>query len=84
MKEKIFTKKNVFTFVMFGAILVFAIYQSFFPKSDIAVISFFIAISTFVLSIFKVSTDILEDINDRWIFRLNSAYFPKNRSTCFR
>lgn len=65
MKEKIFIKKNVFTCVMFGAILLFITYESFISDMDLSILAFFIAIPTFILSLLKLIVDIFENINDK-------------------
>lgn len=65
MKERILVKQNVFTCVMFGAILSFVVYQSIYCSTDMSVLAFVIAIPTFVLSILKLIVDILEDLNDK-------------------
>lgn len=65
LKDRGLIKQNVFTCVMFGAILSFVIYQSIFCSTDMSVLAFIIAIPTFVLSILKLTVDILEDLNDR-------------------
>ena len=65
MKERILIKQNVFTCVMFGAILSFVVYQSIFCSKDMSVLAFIIAVPTFLLSILKLIVDILEDLNDR-------------------
>ncbi len=65
MKKRILIKQNVFTCVMFGAILSFVVYQSIFCGKDMSVLAFIIAVPTFLLSIFKLIVDILEDLNDR-------------------
>lgn len=65
MKERVFIKKNVFTCVMFGAILLFIIYESLIANTDLSILAFFIAIPTFILSFLKLLVDILEDINNK-------------------
>lgn len=65
MKERILIKQNVFTCVMFGAILSFVVYKSIFCGNDMSVLAFIIAVPTFLLSILKLIVDILEDLNDR-------------------
>ena len=65
MKERVFIKKNVFAFVMFGAILLFIIYESLIANTDLSILAFFIAIPTFILSFLKLFVDILEDINNK-------------------
>lgn len=65
MKDRIFIKENVFTCVMFGAILLFIIYESFIMNTDLSILAFIIAIPTFILSLTKLLVDILEDINNK-------------------
>lgn len=65
MKDRIFIKENVFTCVMFGAILLFIIYESFIMNTDLSILAFIIAIPTFILSLTKLMVDILEDINNK-------------------
>lgn len=65
MKDRIFIKENVFTCVMFGAILLFIIYESFIMNTDLSILAFIIAIPTVILSLTKLMVDILEDINNK-------------------
>lgn len=65
MKERVLIKQNVFTCVMFGAILAFVVYQSLFCSADMSVLAFIIAIPTFMLSVLKIFVDTLEDMNDK-------------------
>lgn len=65
MKERVFVKKNIFTSVMFGAVFLFALFQSIFYDNNLSVIAFIISIPIFTLSLIKIIIDILEDINDK-------------------
>ena len=65
MKEKVFVKKNIFTCVMFGAIFLFILYESFASNIDLSILAFFIAVPTFFLSFIKLIVNILEDVNDK-------------------
>ena len=50
---------------MFGAILLFLLYESIVSNIDLSILAFFIAVPTFLLSFIKLIVDILEDINDK-------------------
>lgn len=65
MKNQIFTKRNIFTCVMFGAIFLFVLIESICFKTNLSAIAFIIAVPVFILSLLKIATDILEDINDK-------------------
>lgn len=65
MKDQIFTKRNIFTCVMFGAIFLFVLIESICFKINLSAIAFIIAVPVFILSLLKIATDILEDINDK-------------------
>lgn len=65
MKNRVFIKKNVFSCLMFGALILFVLYQTFFCDSDLSMLAFLIVIPTFVLSVLKLIVDITEDINNK-------------------
>lgn len=65
MKDQIFSKRNIFTCVMFGAIFLFVLIESICFKTNLSAIAFIIAGPVFILSLLKIATDILEDINDK-------------------
>lgn len=63
MKEPTSVKENIFTSVMFCAILLFVIYKSIVIDTDLPILAFLIAVPTFILSIIKLVVDVLGDIN---------------------
>ena len=65
MEKAVFRKENVFTCVMFGALVLFVVVETIMAPESLPAIAFFVAISVFALSIIKVSADIAESMNDR-------------------
>ena len=65
MEKAVFRKENVFTCVMFGALVLFVVVETIMAPESLPAIAFFVAISVFALSIIKVSADIAESVNDR-------------------
>lgn len=65
MEKAVFRKENVFTCVMFGALVLFVVVETIMAPESLPAIAFFVAISVFALSIIKVSADIAESMNDK-------------------
>lgn len=65
MKEAILRKENVFTCVTFGALFVFIVIESVLVPENLAITAFLVAISVFLLSLFKLPADVAEDISDK-------------------
>ena len=65
LKRTVLRKENVFTCVTFGALFLFVISESVINPDNLATTAFLIAVSVFLLSLFKLFADVAEDINDR-------------------
>ncbi len=65
MKEHVLVKKNVFTCIMFGAILLFVSVESIFRLEALSILAFIIAIPLFILSIIQLVINVSEQIIDK-------------------
>lgn len=65
MTGRVLVKRNVFTCVMFGAVFLFALFESIFQSDALSVIAFIIAVPVFVLSLIQLAVNVLERMNDK-------------------
>lgn len=85
LEKAIFRKENVFTCVMYGALVIFVVVESVLRPESIAVVAFLVALAVFVLSVFKVAADIAEDVNDKLTSHMRSVErWPQHKNPAFR